>query len=141
MIAPADGYYWARFGLQGEPFIIQKAGACWHTMGSEDDYTSFPRRDDFVPDGLVLLAGPLPAPAGATIAAEANFCWNGSEVSAELTCGHCGHVELYDIWVDDLIECRKCLRIWRPTRVVSCNLVTEEAEIAEFRRRYHGAPQ
>jgi hypothetical protein len=96
---------------------------------------------------------------------EATLCWNGSEVGAELTCGHCGHTENYDLWVcpegiavsssssdmaklpsvlalgspnADPIECKKCLRLWRPSRVVTCELVTDAAEIAKFRREYYG---
>jgi hypothetical protein len=136
MTTHADGVYWARWrDIPGEPFLIEKHGGDWSTFGSEDDYA-----DDSpaIAEELIVVAGPLRAPTPRARDAEATFCWNGSEVSAELTCGHCGHTEMHDIWVDDPIECRKCLRLWRPTRTVSCELVTDEAEIAKFRLAYYG---
>ena len=131
----ADGVFWAKWtdGSDTEPFLIEHLGREWHTFGIEDYYI-----DDYVHSRMAIIAGPILPPAPPIEREEANFCWDGSEVGAKLTCS-CGHTEMRDIWgVTDLIECLRCRRLWRPTRVVACELVTDEAEIAKFRLAYYG---
>jgi hypothetical protein len=130
MTTHADGIYWVKVG-DGDPFLIQHQGREWFTFATADYYI-----DDYVNAHMTIVAGPLRAPGPRT--AEATIAWEGSEVSAELTCGNCGSTATRDIWVGDPIECRQCGWLWRPTCVVSCELVTDAAAIAKFRRDYYG---
>ena len=155
-------------GSDTEPFLIEHLGREWRTLGIEDYYIDdyvhsrmaiiagpiLPPAPPIERVGTLLGAGPerehvLPSalqvldrahrrlPQTVPEHVEANFCWDGSEVGAKLTCS-CGHTEMRDIGVNDLIECLRCRRLWRPTRVVACELVTDEAEIAKFRLAYYG---